>query len=184
MRIFATASVYTAVFLLLSSVAASQTRVYLTEEQALERTLHKPSYKGERRVSIAEDEVSRFEEQLGIDIVGLDYVFHEAEGEDGVFRRAVIVNVIGEYQPITFVVALLSDGTVSSVEILVYRESRGSEIRRRAFLKQFEKKTLDDPLTVHGDIMNITGATRSSRAVTGGVRLAMMLHEKLDEEEG
>ena len=59
----------------------------------------------------------------------------------------------------------------------VFRESRGGEVKRKRFTKQFRGKTLDSPLRLGRDVDGVTGATYSSRAVVGGVRRALELIE-------
>ncbi|MDH3215171.1 MAG: FMN-binding protein [Candidatus Krumholzibacteria bacterium] len=168
--------------LFLSADAVAQKRVFLSKEKAIERVLKKAATIRERPITISEEEAKALAEAFGMPILDSRYVFYEAMEEDVVVRRAVIINVIGQYQPITFIVGMLPDGTVERVDIMVYRETRGSEVRRRAFLKQFEEKSLQDPLRVHDDIMNVTGATISSRSVSNGVKLALRLHQRLFAE--
>jgi hypothetical protein len=59
---------------------------------------------------------------------------------------------------------------VRNVEILVYRESRGGEVRRTRFLRQYRGKTGDDPIRTNRDILNIAGATLSVTALNHGVK--------------
>ncbi len=82
----------------------------------------------------------------------------------------VIDNVKGKDRMITYLVALTADLAVSDLEILAYREPYGGEIRNRSWRQQFVGKTTTDQLRPGRDIVNITGATISVRAVTAGVR--------------
>jgi thiamine biosynthesis lipoprotein len=177
----ALATLFVALLPPLGSMA--QKRVILSEEKALERVLQKPDSVRQRTVSLGEAEADSLANEIGMPILNHRYVFHEAIEDGRVVRRAVIMNVMGQYQPITFIVGVLPGGTVGRVEIMVYRESRGSEVRRRAFLKQYEKKSINDPLQLHNDVTNITGATISSRGVTNGVRLALLLHGMLESTD-
>jgi metallophosphoesterase superfamily enzyme len=89
-------------------------------------------------------------------------------------RTAWILEEIGKEQPITagFVVV----GTrIADAEVLVYRESRGSEVHLPAFLKQFAGSSLnDDQLSTHID--GIAGATLSVRAMQRMARTALLLN--------
>ena len=78
---------------------------------------------------------------------------------------------------------IASDGTVSGVRILIYRESRGGEVSRKRFLHQYRGKNLDDPIRMNRDIINISGATISVRAVNGGVRKSLALSKHLFRNE-
>jgi Na+-translocating ferredoxin:NAD+ oxidoreductase RnfG subunit len=89
----------------------------------------------------------------------------------------VLLNVVGKEQPITFLVAVGADGTVRGVEVLIYRESEGSEIRSGRFIRQFVGKTLAAPLKLGRDIEAISGATLSSRSTAYAVKKALALIE-------
>jgi len=82
----------------------------------------------------------------------------------------VIGNEIGRNYPITFMVVINPDGTVKDVEIMVYREPHGWEVRFESFMSQFFGRDASDPF---GDINNITGATLSVRSMTKGVKQAV-----------
>ena len=66
--------------------------------------------------------------------------------------------------------------------ILVYRESRGGEVRRQRFLRQYRGKDGRDPIRINRDIINITGATMSVRALNTGVRKSLSLLEETFDE--
>ena len=88
---------------------------------------------------------------------------------------ACIDHVIGKDRPITYLVRIdHPSGKIALVEVMVYRESIGAEVRMLPFRKQFEEKTVLNPLRIHEDIRNISGATLSSRALAAGSR--KMLH--------
>ncbi len=90
-----------------------------------------------------------------------------------VLGHAVIHNVRGKSRPITYMAAVGPDLKLMRVELLVYRESHGGEVRRSSWRRQFVGKDLSSPLRVGRDIRNIGGATISCRAVTAGVRRAL-----------
>jgi hypothetical protein len=78
--------------------------------------------------------------------------------------------VVGKHEFIPTAFALNADGTVKDIEILEYREAYGSQIRDPAWRAQFTGKRNGDTLTLTQDIRNISGATLSSRHITGGVK--------------
>ncbi|CCQ92091.1 hypothetical protein NITGR_950049 [Nitrospina gracilis 3/211] len=77
----------------------------------------------------------------------------------------VVGNEIGRSYPITFMVVINPDGTVRDVEIMVYREPHGWEVRFEPFMSQFFGRNAKNPFN---DINNITGATLSVRSMTRG----------------
>jgi FMN-binding protein len=95
----------------------------------------------------------------------------------GVLLGHVLVDeVIGKQELITYAVGIAADGGLRGVEILDYRETRGGEVRDPRWRAQFIGKHHGAPLTLDGDIQNISGATLSCRHVTQGVRRLLALH--------
>jgi len=92
-----------------------------------------------------------------------------------VIGYAVVVNEIGKHRPITFVVGVTPDEKVSGIEIMVYREPKGGEVRMKGFLKQYQGKDLGQPILAGRDIASISGATLSVRAVNRGAKKALAL---------
>ncbi|HZF20356.1 MAG TPA: FMN-binding protein [Burkholderiales bacterium] len=89
-------------------------------------------------------------------------------------RRSVwILEETGKEELITagFVVA---DGRIDHVRVLVYRESRGQEVRQSSFLKQFKNAKLAPGDRLDRDIDGIVGATLSVGAMERMARLALL----------
>jgi len=87
-------------------------------------------------------------------------------------RSVWILEEIGKEEPITagFVVV---DGGIDHVRVLVYRESRGGEVREPAFTKQFRGAKLAKADRLDRDIDGIVGATLSVGAMERMARLAL-----------
>jgi hypothetical protein len=77
--------------------------------------------------------------------------------------------VIGRQDLITYAAAIDTQGKLSPIEVLTYRESHGGEIRNAAWRAQFKGRDLSN-LRFPTDIKNIAGATLSSEHVTQGAR--------------
>lgn len=92
---------------------------------------------------------------------------------------AIITEEIGKFKPITFIVKVSPEGKVEKVEVLVYREPVGVEVRKQRFARQFKGKTAKDRLRINRDILNITGATMSVQAMTAGVKKALVILDEL-----
>ena len=101
--------------------------------------------------------------------------FHVARSGGQTVGYALTLDEIGKSEPITFTVGLDPGGKVAEVILLVFRESRGGEVRDKRFLKQFKGKSASDPIQVNDDILNYSGATLSSKAIARGVRRAIAL---------
>lgn len=98
-------------------------------------------------------------------------------GRDG--RTAWILEEIGKERPIT--TGLVVDrGRIERIEVLIYRESRGWEVRYPFFTEQFEGAMLTEDERLDRRIDGITGATLSVRALKKLARVALFLHEHSD----
>ncbi len=98
---------------------------------------------------------------------------------------AIVQHTIGKHKPMSYMVGVDPEGEVTNVEVLVYRESRGSEVRTDRFKYQYEGKTLYDPIRINRDIINISGATMSVRSMSAGVkRVLVMVDEVYLKPEG
>lgn len=90
-------------------------------------------------------------------------------------RTAWILEEIGKERPIT--TGLVVDGgKVSKLRVLIYRESRGWEVRYPAFTDQFNGAILVDHFLLDRRIDGISGATLSVNALTRLARLALLFH--------
>jgi hypothetical protein len=88
-------------------------------------------------------------------------------------KTAWILEAIGKEQPITagFVVKA---GSIDRARLLIYRESRGDEIRYPSFLNQFHGAQLQDD-SLSAGIDGISGATLSVNAMKRMARAALVL---------
>lgn len=151
--------------------------VFVKPDEALRLVFHDSKEVVTESRTLSFEQKSGVEKKLGDKISKDTWKFFVAKTGDRVDGYALIDNEVGKTEPITFLTALTPDGRVKSVEILVYREPHGSEVSEKRFLKQYEKKSASDPLTVGQDITNMSGATLSSRGVTRGVKRDVLIWE-------
>lgn len=87
-----------------------------------------------------------------------------------------VLEAIGKEQPITagFIV---ENGIITLTKVLVFRESRGWEIRHPFFTRQFNGARLNSEQTLDKQIDGISGATLSVRAMVRMSRLALFLSQ-------
>ena len=163
-----------------SEAEIGSVQVYATAGEARQQIFPE----GERFVRTArvvpEEVKATLTHQLGrrvdVDSVAVDLVY----GVDGGFLGyALVGDEVGKYRPITFLVGLDPTFQVEGVVVMVYRESRGGQVRRSRFLSQYRGKSSVDPVRINRDIINISGATMSVRALNVGVRQAVILVEAL-----
>ena len=98
-----------------------------------------------------------------------------AEKDGRLLGWFIVDEVIGKHEFITYAAAISPTGEVLGVDVLVYRETYGFQIRDAEWRNQFKGKTLQDHFKLDDDIRNITGATLSSRNVMNGVKRLLAL---------
>jgi len=150
-------------------------RVYFSVEDALAKVFPDADAVDSTTWTPDPEQRAAIEARLGARLTETAYVFHHGRRGDRDLGWALILEEKGRFKPITFLVHIESDRSVGYVLVLVYRESRGDGVRRQRFLKQFRGNDLDDQLRLNRDIVGLTGATLSSRALTFGVRKALVL---------
>ena len=124
-------------------------------------------------------ELSRVLERK-VEVRSYPYLEVRPEGDQkSILGEIFLLDVIGQSLPITFAVGVKQDGTLQDLQVMVYREPHGDEIRERRFRAQFAGKKLQDPLVVGKDIDAISGATISSASAAYAARKGLALADLL-----
>lgn len=95
-------------------------------------------------------------------------------------KSAWVLEEIGKEKPITAGI-VVNNGQIELVKILVFRESRGWEVRHDFFTDQFKQARLKDDHQLDNNIDNISGATLSVRAVSKLARIALLLDQQIQQ---
>ncbi len=93
-----------------------------------------------------------------------------------------ILDEIGKEKPITTGI-VISNGKIELIKVLVFRESRGWEVRHDFFTDQFKLAKLKDTGQLDRVIDNVSGATLSVRAVSKVARIALLLDQKIQTKQ-
>ncbi len=160
---------------LLSATSVADAEVYLTKDQALRSVL-----------GIACEQ--RYDPQVISPDLRSDLIARGIWGEgresahfflcssSGVISGyALIDSEVGKHLPITYIVGISATGSVTKVELMVFREIRGWEVRESRFMAQFAEKKASDRLVIGETISNVSGATLSAQAIAKGVRRALLM---------
>lgn len=150
---------------------------YLTLEQA-QKTLFPEAVQFVRADVILSPEVKQqIEQASGVRVRNTVQQVWRAETGGKMLGWLVLDEVIGKHEFISYVVALLPDGTVKGIDILDYRETHGGEIKNEKWRAQFIGKKEGDAFKLDDDIKNISGATLSCKNITNGVRRIVATHQ-------
>jgi Na+-translocating ferredoxin:NAD+ oxidoreductase RnfG subunit len=161
------------------AIPARADQIYFTSRDLLAdffRTSQQVTYK---KVQIDGVDRERISKRLGYSLPRPSYTFYVATSGAHVDGYALIDEEKGEHLPITFAVKLSPDGKVVRQEVVVYREVQGDEVRDDRFRRQFVGKSAHDRVELEQDIVAVSGATISSRAMTVGVKRALVLFDEL-----
>ena len=153
-----------------------QLQVYLTKKQALEIAFPGADEIKKERLWPTKEEIREIEEIYMYKIYETRFTFYTGIKNGKSMGSMLIDNIIGKSFPITFMTVLNTDGTVRDVEIMVYREPQGWEVRYKSFRSQFYGK---DTSSNQNEILSISGATLSVRAIKSGVYKAMAAYKVL-----
>ncbi len=149
--------------------------VFMSEDDAVKTMLPKSERIRKEVLKLSPEKKSQIEERIGWKFPEESFEVYIGETGTTVDGYALVQNTIGKHKPMTYMVGIDGRGQVSDVELLVFRESRGSEIRQKRFNSQYEGKTVLDPVRINKDIINISGATMSVRSMSAGVKRVLVL---------
>jgi len=153
-------------------------QVYLNEKQAIDLVFQDLAVE-KKTVTITKEQKKIVQKRLKRKIKENSFTFFIGQKNNQDVGYALILDEQGKHFPMTFIVSLDKNATVEQVAIMVYREKRGDEVKRKRFLNQFKNKGSKDSLEVGDDIIHLTGATISSWSVAAGVKKAVVLTEVL-----
>ncbi len=153
----------------------SMAEVYLTEEEALKLMFPKSTRIKKELLRVPTDKKMTIEERIGWKFPEDSFDVYIGETGSQIDGYALIQNTIGKHKPMTYMVGVDHTGHVLNIELLVFREARGSEVRTKRFNVQYEGKTALDPVRINKDIINISGATMSVRSMTAGIKRVLVL---------
>jgi len=147
-----------------------QLQTYLTEEQALALVFPECDEIVADEFIMTPEEKTSLEKLLSRRLYEDGFRTYVGKRDGSIRGYAIITEEIGKFHPFTFVVGVDTDGEITNIAVLVYRESRGGEIAKKRFLYQFMEKSINNPIRINKDIINITGATMSVQYMCAGVR--------------
>ena len=151
---------------------------YLTEAQSLQVIFGADIAVRHETRSLSEEQRKQLESAGGLRFREPSYSFSIIERQGKLIGYALILDEIGKSEPITFMVGMSPEGKIIDVAVMVFRESRGWEVKEPRFLRQFHNKRASDPIQIDRDLINYSGATLSSRAIARGVKRALLLQQE------
>ena len=114
-------------------------------------------------------------------ILGHDIAVIRLRYWDDDSKRAWILEEIGRDKPITLGI-VTSNAKIEQINVLIFRESRGWEIKYPFFTDQYKNSSLISGNQLDRKVDGISGATLSVNAVTKLARLALFLDAHISQK--
>ena len=152
---------------------------FLTEEEAARLMFPKSERIGLETIELSDEQKKVIEERIGWHFPESQFNVYIGKTGAVIDGYAIVQNTIGKHKAITYMVGVDPTGHVLNIEVLVYREAKGVEVRTKRFNAQYEGKTLFDPIRINRDIINISGATMSVRSMSAGVKRTLVMVDEL-----
>ena len=159
-------------------VGEALAQVRLTQQQALRLAFPEPAVIERRTAFLNEGQLERVRELAGSDVSVDDRVITYYLGERSGRPLGVAYFDVHRVRtlPEVLMIVVDPDGEIERIEVLKFSEPPEYEAPA-GWLDQFDGKDLSDGLSTKGSIVNITGATLTSRAVSRAARRALALNE-------
>ena len=149
--------------------------VFMSEEEGVKIMLPKSERVRKDVIKLSPVKKSQIEDRIGWKFPEDSFEVYIGQTGNRIDGYAMVHNTIGKHKHMTYMVGVDAKGACFDVELLVFREARGSEVGRKRFNTQYEGKTVFDPIRINKDIINISGATMSVRSMSAGVKRVLVL---------
>ena len=159
----------------LNEAELNHAEVFMSEDEAVKLMLPKSQRIRRELIRLTQDKKELIEERIGWKFPEDTFEVYIGETGDSVDGYALLHNTIGKHRHMTYMVGVDAEGHCTNVELLVFREAKGSEVGKKRFNSQYEGKTVSDPIRINKDIINISGATMSVRSISAGVKRVLVL---------
>lgn len=149
--------------------------VFMSEDDAVKIMLPKSQRVRKELLRLTASQKETIEQRIGWKFPEDSFDLYIGETNGKVDGYAMVHNTIGKHKHMTYMVGVDGKGECTDVELLVFREAKGSEVGRKRFNSQYEGKTVSDPIRINKDIINLSGATMSVRSISAGVKRVLVL---------
>lgn len=150
-------------------------RVFITQEEALERAFPPPQTNERRTLFLNPVQAKQVEALAGRPLERSVVPYYVGMQDGRITGYAYFDTHLVRTLPETVMIRLAPDGHIAAIEILSFEEPQ-DYLPGERWLRQFDGRPLDDDLSLKGAIRGLTGATLSSRSVAGAARRILAIH--------
>lgn len=173
------AAVAGVVLVLAAPPAPAAAQVLLTQDEALRLAFPEPAEIERRTAYLDEVQLARIEEETGIELESTVVTYYVGRTAEGPLGAAYFDVHRVRTLPEVLMIVVDPEGRVERIEVLRFAEPP-EYLAPDGWLERFEGRALAGDLAEKNAVAGMSGATLSSRAVTGAVRRALALHGWLD----
>ena len=181
MRLRILASLAGLAVLLASTPETAMAQLRMTQPEALRLAFPKPLILERKTAFLDEEQLAAARQLAGSDVeVDHSLVTYYVASRDGVAAGVAYFDAHRvRTLPEVLMIVVAPEGMIRHIEVLKFSEPP-EYLAPDGWLRQFEGKDLVSNFSLKGSVVNITGATLTSRAVTHASRRALALHEVID----
>lgn len=149
---------------LLCGTSYCHSKTFLTPSQAKQLIFGKVSAT-KTPVTLTKDQMKQIKKAAKVRVRNPQLnTYKTASGDWLIFDQ-----IIGKHENIDIAIGLTKAGKIKGIEVLVYRETYGHEVRAAKWRAQFHGKDHTEHLKLDKQITNISGATLSCRHLTDAI---------------
>ncbi len=171
-------AVAAALLALSAAPPAAEAKVFFSRQEALELAFPEADRIETETYVLEDTEVEKIEELAKSPIDSKLVKIYTGVKNEQVIGYAVIDMHRVRTLPEAFLVVLSPEGSVRSLRVLAFHEPL-EYLPADRWYRQFDDKTLSEPLRLGRDVHAVVGATLSARATTRGVRRILAFYEVL-----
>lgn len=148
-------------------------RRYMSETEALSYQTQSGNRVEETTITISDSQIKTLRKRQRVNVYTDQYTLYKIfrSGESEPYRYAMPIQETGQHKFMDIMYGVNADGTINRIDLMVYREPYGGEVKSRRFMQQFEGRSLkDSEFRINLDVVHIAGATISARSVSSGTR--------------
>ena len=117
----------------LTEEETSHAEVFMTEEEAVKIMLPKSERIRKEVIRLSQEKKDVIEQRIGWKFPEESFEVYIGETGDKIDGYAMVHNTIGKHKHMTYMVGVDNSGACTDVELLVFREAKGSEVGRKRF---------------------------------------------------
>ena len=167
--------------LLLGAAAAAGGQPGISREEALAAVFPGAAIAADR-VYLTEEQAEAIAALSREDVPGRIYARYVARRGGAVVGRAYVDTHIVRTKRESLLISVDPDGRVRRIDVTAFLEPP-EYVAPDAWLRQYDRRPLDDELAIQRAIRPIAGATLTNRAVNGAVRRVLALDRVLQARE-